>query len=230
MSIIDQSNAIGDCGYTELFCTEVGSHMWGMNTPESDHDYVHTFIYPTNNILKGFGPPQSLPSKSTTDETGTKVDHQYIELGHLVYLLTKSNCSAIWATTSPIIIKESPIQKELSTIVQATKSSEITHSIAGMASSLIRDANKTTSEKKRNKYLLRANSIINFGISWLSDGVLNYSKPETTDISQINIPEKLEILYETREHSYLPEKQDQTEIRNFLLKTRYDYIDLKNVW
>ena len=88
-----------------LFITEVGSYMWSMGTPESDHDHMVIFQQSTDEILYGYAPKTGRPQKKYFDE-GVEYDCQYMEIGHLINLLVKGNVNAIWTATSPLVVQD----------------------------------------------------------------------------------------------------------------------------
>ena len=74
----------------------VGSRAHGLATPESDFDYRGVFLVPTDNIL-------SLGStKKNVNWIEGKVDDTSWELGHFLYLATKSNPTILETFISPI--------------------------------------------------------------------------------------------------------------------------------
>ena len=80
----------------ELLKTIVGSHAHGLATPESDIDYRGVFITPTSKLL-ALGPK---PHTSSWIE-GTE-DHTSYEIGHFLFLATKSNPSILEVFRSPV--------------------------------------------------------------------------------------------------------------------------------
>ena len=75
----------------------VGSHAHGLATPESDRDYRGVFIVPTSDLLR-------LGSSTKTVQwiEGNEDDTSY-ELGHFLYLATKSNPSILEVFKAPVV-------------------------------------------------------------------------------------------------------------------------------
>ncbi len=90
-----------------LFVSCVGSHMWGMQSPESDIDLVMIYIAPTKRILRGERIPPTIRQEIAA-RGGEVYDTLGWEIGHLINQLIKGNVNAIWYVTSPLIIKPSP--------------------------------------------------------------------------------------------------------------------------
>ena len=82
---------------TLLLRTEVGSHMWRMNRPDSDHDYFKVYLGSTRHILLG-GFFRSIQKR---DELG-KLDQSCHELGVTVEKLIKGNINFIIGVNSPL--------------------------------------------------------------------------------------------------------------------------------
>lgn len=58
-----------------LFVTNVGSHMWGMSTPDSDLDLMLVYQEDTRHILEGRGIEKTRPDRSFM-ENGVLVDQK----------------------------------------------------------------------------------------------------------------------------------------------------------
>ena len=124
-----------------LFISCVGSHMWGMQSQESDIDLVMIYIAPTRAILRGERISPTVRQQITA-RGGEIYDTLGWEIGHLINQLIKGNVNAIWYVTSPLVIKPSSIQEELSALVQANLCRQTYHSIKGMAESQIKSEEK----------------------------------------------------------------------------------------
>ncbi|MCU0638084.1 MAG: nucleotidyltransferase domain-containing protein, partial [Methanothrix sp.] len=98
-----------------LFISCVGSHMWGMQSEESDIDLVMIYIAPTRAILRAERISPTIRQK-IADRGGEIYDTLGWEVGHLINQLIKGNVNAIWYVTSPLLIKPSIIQEELSAL------------------------------------------------------------------------------------------------------------------
>ena len=111
--------------------------MWGMENEESDIDLVMIYIAPTRSILRGERIPSTIRQEIAA-RGGDVYDTLGWEIGHLINQLIKGNVNAIWYVTSPLRVMPSPIQEELSRLVQANLCRETYQSIKGMAESQIK--------------------------------------------------------------------------------------------
>jgi predicted nucleotidyltransferase len=74
----------------------VGSHAHGLATPESDYDYRAVFVQPTSQIL-------SLGSKAVSNQwIEGDVDNTAYEIGHFLFLATKSNPTILETFRAPV--------------------------------------------------------------------------------------------------------------------------------
>ena len=76
--------------------TIVGSHAHGLANKDSDFDYRGVFVQPTNEIL-ALG-----PKKKHTSWIEGKVDDTSYEIGHFLFLATKSNPTILEVFLAPI--------------------------------------------------------------------------------------------------------------------------------
>jgi predicted nucleotidyltransferase len=206
-----------------LFITEVGSFMWGMGTPESDHDYIQIFQQPTYDILAGYAFPTSKPHREFV-ENGVEYDYQYMEVGHLVNLLLKGNINAIWAVTSPIVVQEHCALDfdNLRRITLNNLSKASYASISGMASSQLLDSTRRpkATNMNKNKAYTTCLRTLNFGIRMFTTGELVYAPvnyvPSLAEI-KVTFDETLRDAYKT---TLLPDKPNEHEFRDFLYYLR----------
>ena len=210
---------IADNRMKTLFISCVGSHMWGMNSRESDIDLVMIYIAPTRSLLRG---EKVFPAvrQQITARGGEIYDTLGWEIGHLINQLVKGNVNAIWYATSPLLVKPSIIQEELSALVRANLCRETYHSIKGMAESQIKSeempAKKTRIAGKGYRTALRT---IDFGIKLLSEGRICFAPVLRTPGAE-EVMEKLQRLDEVYASSFLPDRPDEDAFREFLLRLR----------
>ncbi|MFZ3148117.1 MAG: nucleotidyltransferase domain-containing protein [Methanothrix sp.] len=200
-----------------LFISCVGSHMWSMQSPESDIDLVMIYIAPTRALLRGERISPTLRQHISARD-GEIYDTLGWEIGHLINQLIKGNVNAIWYVTSPLIIKPSIIQEELSALVQANLCRQTYHSIKGMAESQIKSEEKPRIAGKGYRTALRT---INFGIKLLSDGRISFAPVLRTPGAE-EVMEKMYQLEEAYEASRLPDRPDVDAFREFLLRLRLE--------
>lgn len=199
-----------------LFISCVGSHMWGMQSRESDIDLVMIYIAPTGSILRGERIPPTV-RQEIADRCGEVYDTLGWEVGHLIDQLIKGNVNAIWYVSSPLIIKPSNTQEELSLLVQANLCRETYQSLKGMAESQIKSEEKPT--KRPGKGYRTALRTINFGIKLLKEGRICF-KPVLHTPERGEVMERMLQLQEAYEFSRLPDLPDEEAFREFLLRLR----------
>ena len=200
-----------------LFISCVGSHMWGMQIQESDIDLVMIYIAPTRALLRGERISPTVRQQITA-RGGEIYDTLGWEIGHLINQLIKGNVNAIWYVTSPLVIKPSIIQEELSALVEANLCRDTYYSVKGMAQSQIKSEEKA---KMGGKGYRTAQRTINFGIKLLLEGKICFAPALGTPGAE-KIMEKLQQLDEAYEASPLPDRPDENAFREFLLRLRMD--------
>ena len=208
-------------GMRSLYVSCVGSHMWGMNNEQSDIDLVMIYIASTRAILRGENFPSTV-RQQIAPRNGEIYDTLGWEIGHLIDQLIKGNINAIWYATSPLVIKPSRVQEELSALVQSNLSRQTYHSIRGMAESQIKS--DETPEKKPKipgKGYRTALRTINFGIKLLSEARICFA-PVLHAPSAEEVMERMEQLDEAYLKSPLPDRPDEEDFREFLLKLRME--------
>jgi hypothetical protein len=212
-----------------LYISCIGSHMWGMESKESDIDLVMIYIVPTKRILRGEKFPATIRQEMAARGGGI-YDTLGWEIGHLIDLLIKGNVNAIWYATSPLVIMPSALQEELSAIVQANLCRESYHSIKGMAESQI---NSETGQlklsgiglvKRPGKGYRTALRTINFGIKLLREARISY-EPVMHDPALEELKEGMNQLDEAYGQSMLPDLPDEDQFRDFLLRQRLKEMD-----
>jgi len=83
--------------YPQILKVLVGSHAHGLATPESDYDYRAVFVQPTSEIL-------GLGSKPVSNQwIEGDVDNTAYEVGHFLFLATKSNPTILETFVAPRI-------------------------------------------------------------------------------------------------------------------------------
>jgi hypothetical protein len=204
-----------------VFISCTGSHMWGMNTSESDIDLVIIYIALTRSLLRG---ERILPTvrQRITAHRGEIYDTLGWEIGHLINQLIKGNVNAIWYATSPLVISPSSVQEELSALVRTNLSRATYRSIRGMAESQIRSEGKPSNDAKiAGKGLRTAMRTINFGIRLLSEGRICFS-PAIGEPGAERVWEGMRRLEEAYESSPLPDRPPEDVFRDFLMRLRLE--------
>ena len=204
-----------------LFISCVGSHMWGMNSLESDIDLVMIYIAPTRSLLRG---EKILPTvrQQITARGGEIYDTLGWEIGHLINQLIKGNVNAIWYATSPLLIKPSIFQEELSALVRANLCRETYHSIKGMTESQIKSEEKPAGKLRiAGKGYRTALRTVNFGIKLLLAGKICFTPVLHTPKAE-EVMEKMQQLDEAYASSLLPDRPDEDAFRELLLRLRME--------
>ena len=197
-----------------LWESNIGSHIWGMNTPKSDLDLFQVYVRPTREILIG----RAVKSKFLQDKE-KNVDYAIHEIGEVVNQVSKGNINFVIGLTSPIINQATHWFYELYGTFVHNKSKNIFHSIRGMAISNYKkfiESNLDTSEKKK-KTIMR---IVEFGIRFLLDKEIDY-RPPMRDVSVAScFDDAIQTLEGAYEISSLPTSPDTRIYDEFLARLR----------
>jgi predicted nucleotidyltransferase len=200
-----------------LWKTNVGSHMWKMNRPDSDIDVFEAYIVPTRDILQGV-------SRQNSHQTITEeVDTSRHEIGRVIDMLIKGNVNFVLGVMSPIILQDSPELQELRQVYRANMSKNIYNSIHGMALSNYTkyfESSKDTSRKKLAQVL----RLINFGEKILMKKQIEFT-PVLPDeeLSPSLIKSKIQSLEQYRDYypdDELPQNPNPEPYRDYLEKLR----------
>jgi|WetSurMetagenome_2_1015567.scaffolds.fasta_scaffold24883_5 predicted nucleotidyltransferase len=199
-----------------LFKTLVGSHMWGMNTPESDKDIMVVFMQDTKSILSGY-PLQTGKQHVTKTEDGVEIDYQYMEIGHLINLLIKGNVNALWTVTSPCNVCGEDNISVLREITIRNLSTRLYPSIKGMAISQMNDEWKR--ESMKGKGFRTALRTLIFGTTIFETGKLVYA-PVGNHVTKQDVETGFKEFQHAYAHTNLPEEPDEQQFRNYLYLIR----------
>jgi predicted nucleotidyltransferase len=196
-----------------LFGTIVGSHMWGMETPESDVDSFYAYVARSVDILTG---------EANTDSYHVMEDNKdraYHEIGKVVQMMLKGNVNFLWGILSPIVLADP--QEELRRLKMLTMeglSQRVFHSINGLARANYKKyiaSGKDPSQKRLN---LIARTL-EFGVHLLDTGEPRFQP--VTDATEERIIELLEELGRARDSSPLPVvPPNEDDVRKWLLRIR----------
>ena len=201
-----------------LFVTIVGSHLWQMQTPESDIDQMLVYQESTRKILEG-RPIRNTKPDSAFEQGGIPVDQKCQEIGHLVNKLIDGNMNAILTVCSPIVVTDHPYLHELRTITEQNLSKASYASINGMAISQFKDHTKRAAVLPAGKALRTTWRTCVFGQTLLLGNKIEF-KPVTEDISVSDAEWIIKGLESAYTHSTLPERPDEKPFRDFLFKIR----------
>ena len=203
-----------------LWETNIGSHMWKMERPESDFDIYRAYIVPTTDILKG------IARQNSHQEMDGLIDRASHEIGVIINQLLKGNVNHLWGTMSPIILTSNPALQTLRSIVEKNISKNIFNSINGMAYHnyqkyvISRDLDPKMMEKKCNTVV----RTLNFGIAILKGEEFKFEPVWECTLKDIQTKmEELEWAYKS---SSLPDNPpDEDAFRTFLLELRLSQLN-----
>jgi len=203
-----------------LFETNVGSHMWGMERPDSDIDIYRAYIAPTRDILIGNARQNSHESQSK------EVDRSSHEIGVVVKQLLKGNVNHLWGVMSPIIIMPSTHIYKLREFVKKSISKNCFHSINGISYAnyqkyiIARKMEPELYEKKCN-LIVRT---LRFGIQLLRGEGFHFDAVE--DMTELNIQTYTTQLEKAHAESPLPDKApNEQEFYDWLYRLRIDELN-----
>ena len=204
-----------------LFITNVGSHMWNMQTPESDLDLMVVYQESTRDILEGRLIHKTKPDK-TFERNGVMIDQKEQEIGHLVNKLIDGNVNAIWTVCTPLIMQDHPCLKELCRITKENLSKASYASIKGMAISQFKDHTKRAGVMPEGKALKTVWRTCVFGQMLLLSKAIEFKSAPLEEITVSDVEWILNALDFTYNESTLPDRPDEKPFRDFLFNIRID--------
>ena len=204
----------------ELFTTNVGSHIWEMNTPLSDTDWFVVYLATLDEILL-----QKRTKSYHKMEDG--LDMAIHEIGHVIHQLRKSNFNFIIGIMSPIEVSKGERHLEfLRDWVKNNISKNIYYSIRGLALSNYDEADYDghnctgcggIKNQKKARLVLRT---LMFGIHLLRTGEFLF-RPVGRDIKRVHIEYYLKELDKAFEESNLPDYvTNYDELEEWLIGVR----------
>ena len=202
--------------------TNVGSHMWGMERPDSDLDIFEIYLADTRDILLGKQP------KSYCYKVGTTEDISGHELGKALQMIMDGNINFVCGVYSPLIIFDSNLFKQFRSIALQNQSQKIYKSVHGMAIHNIKHLKLEGLTEKKAKTILRT---IEFGIEFLNGNGAKFRKydkqlPPDYRSTICLIEGKLKELDNAKLTSPLPELPENIHVANdWLCKLRIKEYD-----
>lgn len=213
-------------GRTILWETNVGSHMWNMNRPDSDYDIFEAYIVDTKELLRGRAKTESYQKHYPVNGDTVKVDTDVSghEIGTVIQQLLKGNMNYLWGVMSPIIISQKDQTLErLRDIVKRNIAKNCVNSIRGMVIGnynkyiLYGSNNTCTGDELVKKCNMMARSL-DFGEHILKgDGFMFNSFTATTPADVQYMLKKID---QALAESRLPEFPNEEPYREFLLNLR----------
>lgn len=208
-----------------LFVTEIGSRMWGMAEVSSDHDMFCCYQTSSDEYMRTGNFIPTMPAKHHVIINGKEYDFQFMEIGHLINLLSKGNINAIWAVSSGIIHKDSVELQELRELVKNNLSKSSYDSVRGMALSQYYDIIKRKDVKSPEKSLVTCLRTLKFGITMMKykklqfDVILSLQDIIIKDIDN-TVLKFLNMLQDAYNASELPENPDKKLLQDYLYRIR----------
>lgn len=206
-----------------LWETNVGSHMWKMNRPDSDIDIYRCYLVDFRSFLIG---NTHMSGHQSITET---VDTSSFELGHIVQQVKKSNLNHLLGVMSPEILITTPIFEQLRKIVESHPCKNAFYSIQGLAKHNIKhflEEKKQGVADDSKLFFKKLNTItrtLRFGITLLETGRFEFKPTNNTDPQSAY--DLLKDLQNAYKNSSLPEEVDSDIYEEFLLSTRLDYAE-----
>lgn len=202
----------------QLWETNVGSHVWSMNRPDSDVDVFTAYIIPSSDILSGKN--KSGGSHNSHTEEVDKVSH---EIGKVIDELIKGNINFLIGTLSPIVISEhgNYLRTLKEIVIEHGQTKSCVNSIRGLAVSNYKKyviGSDTSREYPLTKKCNTINRTLLFGINLLNGNGFEF-KPVKNQTPE-DVKSLLEEFDKVVENSKLPEKTDPEPFRNYLLDLR----------
>ena len=185
-------------GYTHLFSTLVGSHVWRMNHSKSDVDLFVCYVAPSTDFL--IGKPHNKSHSSSIDG----VDRLSSEVGKVVNQLLKNNINYLVYVLSPRVEFTTPEHKRLVNLTYMNLHKGCFRSINGLAFGMykryIKEQKGDTQKVRRT--ILRT---LNFGTTLLKEGVVEFTTI-THDVEIPELDEAFKMLGFAYENSVLPDE------------------------
>lgn len=142
-----------------LYKARVGSHLYGLNTPESDEDFVGVFM-PDPYQLFGLNPKDELDKSTKSSDSGRRntnedIDYKLYSLKKFVNLALKNNPNIVELlfVNNVNLLVDSEVMKELRFNYDKLISQKVYHSFTGYAYS---QKKKLTVKSKRYNSLIKA--------------------------------------------------------------------------
>lgn len=205
-----------------LWVMNVGSHLWGMNRPDSDLDLFECYVAPTRDILSG----RTAPGGAHFSQKDG-IDLQSHEVGKWVDMLLKMNLNYLIGLFSPLIYQEDNPRKrmELRHIIENGLSQQAYYPIRGMVQQNFRkyvESGADTSERRLNKIA----RVAAFGVLLLTERRLVFNAYSGSTVEDIR--RFLELLDVAKRQSPLPEFTPTETVeaaRNWLMHVRLDEME-----
>ena len=215
---------------TILWQTNVGSHMWNMNRPDSDYDIFEAYIVDTKELLRGRAKTESYQKHYPVNGIDVKLDTDVSghEIGTIVQQLLKGNMNYLWGTMSPIILEQKDTTLDrLRDIVKRTIAKNCVNSIRGMVVGnynkyiLYGSNNTCTGDEMVKKCNMMCRSL-DFGMHILEGDGFEFHG--VSNCAPVEVQTMLKEIDTALAESKLPEFPNEEPYREFLLNLRMAYL------
>jgi hypothetical protein len=207
-----------------LWETNVGSHMWKMDRPDSDVDIFEAYIVDTKDLLRG----KAITASYQKHMPDKNMDVSGHEIGTIINQLLKGNMNYLWGVTSPIVIsqKDTAIDR-LYDIVKHNVAKNCANSIRGMVVGnynkyILYGSNNTCTGPELQKKCNMMCRSLDFGIRLLEGRGFVYTAHNMGTPDDVKY--LLQKIDEALGNSKLPEFPIEEPYRNFLLDLRMSYL------
>jgi hypothetical protein len=209
-----------------LFVTVIGSHAWGMNTPQSDTDYFRCSQWPTKALLRGDRLiPRSVVDKEVDSNGKVLIDWQSSEVGLVVHQLIKNNLNYIVNTMSPIVKETSPEHEQLKAFFPALLSKELYFSFHGMAIHNLKLFHKWWGDDIPPHKFAKIGRVLQLGIRLLNGRSLKFEPYDISLCTEITILKFIAEIDKANMNSGLPETCPiKDKLLDWLVDLRLKYI------
>lgn len=199
---------------TKLFKTIIGSHLWKMDSPDSDIDEFVAYIVPTKDILSGI-------LRQNSHFTSGDRDESRHEIGVVIEQLLKGNINFITGVMSDLVVSKKEYYLDgLRYIVQSNLSKNCYNSIRGLSISnhkkYIHSGKLTGAELQKKMDLVMRT--INLGITLMNTGRVEFKPVYNTD--EKDVLAGLIALDVAYSNSELTDKPDEQPFRDYLFDLR----------
>ena len=190
-----------------VFVTNVGSHTWRMDRPDSDLDLFLCFLSSTEKILNGTANTRSF------FESKDGVDKQCSEIGTVVHQLIKGNLNYLIAVHSPsIIIDPYGILNSLKNFMNGNLSKNLYHSFHGMGLANYKKYVEGHEDEDITRKCNQISRVLRCGIEALLNGKMEFKPFENSSPDMVQ--SMLLAIDEACEESPLP---DECPVKNDML-------------
>lgn len=201
-----------------LWDTVVGSHVWSMDTPDSDTDRFEVFLVPTKSILSGEN-----HGGSSHFHSGDLFDRTAHEIGKVIDELIKGNFNFLTGVLSPIVVWQyrDYLTQLRDLVVMHAQTKSCRHSIRGFAIHHRKKyilSGSITDDQLLTKKCNMINRTLLFGINVLIGNGFEFTpvRQQTPD----DVDKMIDEFDKAVTKSIIPEKTDPKPFREYLYAIR----------